>query len=569
MKLLVLGDDLLSFTQETNVDCVGCSALVSSEKISDPKASQYDAVVFGSDGYDIDLLKLAVRKVKDAGVESFVFLSYFIRHLPSENQSSEVHSYFKQAEEFLKAEFKESDGSLVILRLGNLLEANQFRAFWFLAPLCSPRYQSPFVSAERVRSIVRQLIGEKSVAGRVVTLLGENKRVSEVLLANRDSSLLKSVLFGLNQCLWFLGVGLLIEGVLLAIKRKSLNFRVWRCHTLFPTSEEEVLSLCNPHNFEDVKVVGYNNGINHYGRSYPGKTVICTVCFNKILFVSEDEVNVQAGVTFRGIYEALKPDKKTLHVVPNYSYISAGSAFFIPVHGSTRKFSSLGETISEVTFYNVSEDEIVTLREDSEAFKETIYDLSRPIVVLRLAIKIKEISSYVRKQQELESPSIDDLIKELHDPEPNNLEIRKTKSTSTQVTINKYYLAQDTNEVEGDDLPRDDVGGLWDAMEEHPIKAPLFHFYVKAFGYGPEFFLEERDFRTFLEEHHKFPIQKLNFRKVKPDDLMHSPFFQRQLYSIDIFMLKRHQKRFDQGMREMCKGTIRMHPGKHLMGSES
>ena len=122
--------------------------------------------------------------------------------------------------------------------------------------------------------------------------------------------------------------------------------------TLWPGNLAELLALYNPYNARHVKVVGYNNGVVHFGHQHPGKTVISTVRYNQRARVRGHIGQFDCGVTIRQALDVLADDGKELHVVPNYSYVSLGAAFFVPIHGSASTFCTVGETITKVTLYD-------------------------------------------------------------------------------------------------------------------------------------------------------------------------------------------------------------------------
>src|SRR5262249_44232220 len=141
-----------------------------------------------------------------------------------------------------------------------------------------------------------------------------------------------------------LGVGQLAAlGVSLLIWRRPA-LRSWQFDTLQPKTLGELLTLCNRHNIGHVKVVGYNNGVVHFGHSYPDKTVVSTVHCNRIVRTSLGLIKADAGATIHAARSFLAPAGQELHVLPNYSYVCLGTAFFVPIHGSAADYTTVAET---------------------------------------------------------------------------------------------------------------------------------------------------------------------------------------------------------------------------------
>src|SRR5262249_45113267 len=130
-----------------------------------------------------------------------------------------------------------------------------------------------------------------------------------------------------------------IVGVLLdLLAPKSPFLQAWHLQTLHPRSTLEMLALYNKYNFKHLKVVGYNNGVVHFGQRFPGKTVLSTVCCNQRARVKGDVAEFDAGVTVRQARDVLDKHGRELPVLPNYSYVALGTAFFVPIHGSASDF---------------------------------------------------------------------------------------------------------------------------------------------------------------------------------------------------------------------------------------
>src|SRR4029077_11255678 len=142
------------------------------------------------------------------------------------------------------------------------------------------------------------------------------------------------------------------------LARRSRLLRPWHVETIRPRSLAELLAIYNPYNYRHVKVVGYNNGVVHFGQRHPGKTVLSTVGCNRVR-VHQSVALCDAGVTVRQATDALRPRGQELPVLPNYSYVTLGTAFFVPIHGSASQCSTIGDTIEKVVLYDPVRDRLV------------------------------------------------------------------------------------------------------------------------------------------------------------------------------------------------------------------
>ena len=101
----------------------------------------------------------------------------------------------------------------------------------------------------------------------------------------------------------------------------------------------------------------------------------------------------------------LAANDQELYVVPNYSYVCLGTAFFVPIHGSAVDFSTVADTISRVVLYDPDSDRIISAARDDAAFREHVYNQQSRVVVLRLYLLAKPKSSYFVRRETLVNPS--------------------------------------------------------------------------------------------------------------------------------------------------------------------
>src|SRR5262249_41450956 len=151
--------------------------------------------------------------------------------------------------------------------------------------------------------------------------------------------------------------------------------RHWDFQTLHPSSTQELLTLYNRYNFRHVKIVGYNNGVVHFGQQYPDQTVVSTLACSQIVRVQGALATFCSGVTVRQGIDHLSRLGKEFYVVPNYSYVSLGSSFFIPIHGSASEYSTMGDTIEKALLYDPLEDRFVSAKRSEPAFQRYVYNL--------------------------------------------------------------------------------------------------------------------------------------------------------------------------------------------------
>jgi hypothetical protein len=443
-------------------------------------------------------------------------------------------------------------------RLGTLL-----RTSWFWFPLLPGRFQCCCVEGDELfAAIDRELQRPGGPRRRTYTLLGANRPWQERFLENKQGPLGRAY-EAITKVLPQLTVLRHTLGMLLGpFARRSRRFRPYFVETLRPGSINELLSLYNPYNRHHVKVVGYNNGVVHFGQRFPGKTVVTTVGCNRRARLRGGVGVFDAGVTVRRATEVLAGGGKELHVLPNYSYVSLGTSYFIPIHGSASKFTTLAETIEKVLLYDPVKDRFLTANREDPAFGHYLYNLAADVLLLRLHVRVKERSRYYVREQELTDPSAQQLLSYFHDPGPSNVEVRKSSSAARVVKVSRYYSDHGGPDGAALEVPRDALGRLWDRLEENPVTSVLFHGLTRWLAYHVELFLSEEEFATFWDTHRTVPIKKIQLRFIRRDGFLHSPFRGHDCVSADLFMLRKHRGAFDAYLKRTLPAA-RMNPGKH------
>jgi hypothetical protein len=423
-------------------------------------------------------------------------------------------------------------------------------------------FRSCCVRAETLFSVIEQELNERRAPrGRTLTVLGPNRpwnalareRGPQRILQKLGTLLLRLYLAG-----WMVAVTITLLG------RRLPRLRSWSFDTLHPNSPAELLALYHKHNSAHVKIVGYNNGVSHFGHRYPGKTIVSTIACSRPLRVRGSLAKCDAGVTIQAAMRSLRALGKELHVLPNYSYVSLGTSFFVPIHGSACDYSTIGETIEKVLLFDPARDRFVVARRNSTEFSQYMYNLDADVLLLRLYLRVKPKSFYYVQQQKLTNPLSADVVNLFHDHEASNVELRKAGSAASTVTVSKYYVEAPASESSGLEVPRDRLGSLWDRLEENRLTSLLFHGLTRRFAHHVELFLSEPEFAVFWQTHESLPIKKIQLRYIKRDGLPHSPFAKDDCISADLFMLKKHRGDFDAYLKENF-GTVRMNPGKHSM----
>ena len=242
------------------------------------------------------------------------------------------------------------------------------------------------------------------------------------------------------------------------------------------------------YNIDHVKVVGYNNGVAHFGHRHPGKTIVSTVRCRRT--GSRAAAHAQGGLRGDGAQRARlsgPQSNQELYVVPNYSYVCLGTSFFVPIHGSAVDYSTVADTICRVVLYDPDSDRIVSAARDDEAFREHVYNQQSRAVLLRLYLLAKPKSSYFVHRETLKSPSAGDLFSALRDRRPR---------TSRFVKLCRERQGHGLPVLQGSgrtsspalELPRDALGRLWDRLEENPVTSYLMHALSRHVAWHTELF---------------------------------------------------------------------------------
>jgi hypothetical protein len=452
---------------------------------------------------------------------------------------------------------------VAVFRPGHILSdhsvaTRNLRRFSFLASLVPGRLRSCCVDASELFAAIEQA-RQGSWHRRTYTLVGPNQPWREWLRTHRRPGVFQAIATIFCYVASILLLGHLAALVLDMLARWRPAWRHWNFDTLKPRSMLELLALCNPHNFRHVKVVGYNNGVVHFGHRYPGKTVVSTVLCNRVIRVGPSTIKADCGATIRKARDFLADAGQELYVIPNYSYVCLGTAFFVPIHGSASDYATVAETITRVLLYDPATDRLIRASSDEPAFRERVYDMAANVLLLRLCVRVKPKARYFVDRQELDGTGADDILNHLRDTKAANVEIRKSKAAGTMIELSKYYQDGASGGLE---VPRDSLGRLWDRLEENALTSFLMHALTRWLAWHVELFFTADEFKTFWQTHQTLPLKKIQLRFIRRDGLPHSPFCEHDCVSVDMFMFRWNRTAFETYLKQTF-AVVRSNPGKH------
>ncbi len=462
------------------------------------------------------------------------------------------------AEKSVLDQLKGSAARVVVFRPGVVLGPTSpasaaLRWFGACYPLVPRRLRSGFVTEDELSAAIeRERTAGPRGRRRAVAVLGPNRAWRDVLAEHAPRGVLSA---GVTALCWLLSWLLLGELVALALRRHSF-------HTLRPRSLHELRALCHPANARYVKVVGYNHGVNHFGHHYPEQTVVSTVLLNRVRKAGPDRIRADGGTTVRKALDLLAATNQTLYVVPNFSYVCLGTAYFVPIHGSAADYSCLAETITKVLLYDPAADHLIATASDEPAFREHVYNMRSGVVLLRLEVRVKPRSRYFMNREELTNPDAATILAALRDPRPTNVEVRKPNAAGDTATIARFYSDADGAQAPVLELPRDALGRLWDRLEENPVTAYLMHTLTRRLVWHVELFFTADEFARFWADHRTLPLKKIQLRLIRRDGFPHSPFRDHDCISSDMFMLRRSRGAFEEYLARTF-AVVRSNPGKH------
>ena len=88
------------------------------------------------------------------------------------------------------------------------------------------------------------------------------------------------------------------------------------------------------------------------------------------------------------------------------------------------------------------------------------------------------------------------------------------------------------------------------------------HALTRHFAWHVELFFTAEEFATFWAGHRALPLRKIQLRAIRRDGFPHSPFRDHDCVSADLFMFRRHRRRFEEYLARTF-AVVRSNPGKH------
>jgi hypothetical protein len=546
----VARDYAASLAQSIDVD-LSCPGAITRLQAFD----RSDVVLFLPQQWNADRMIL-LDSLLEQGVKRITIISTFRVHFGDDAAM--------RAESYVLDRVKGTTIRTMVIRPAHVLGERapatvNLRRIAFLAPLVPARLRSCCIDANDLFAAINRARGANA-RNRVWTVLGPNRSWKDRLRDYRGRGFVQACLTLVSLVLALLLVGQAAALLLDLFARWQPSLQCWSFDTLRPRSLAELLALCNPCNMH-VKVVGYNNGVVHFGHRFPDKTVISTVHCHRIVRTRTDEIKADCGATVRDARNFVAASQQELYVVPNYSYVCLGTAFFVPIHGSASDCATLAETITQIVLYDPSSDRFIRATSDESDFRERVYRIDGRVVLLRLRLRVKPRVGYVVRRELSEHTDAAKLLDALRDTQCANVEIRKSKGTNSKVEIAKYYPAG-MNVPGAVELPRDALGCLWDRLEENALTSFLMHALTRWFAWHVELFFTADEFRTFWQTHQTLPLRKIQLRYIRRDGLPHSPFRDDDCVSVDMFMLRWNRAAFETYLSQTF-AIVRTNPGKH------
>ena len=506
-------------------------------------------------------------------------------------------------ETILHDNLKSHVSSLTIIRTGFIVNPSSATSLWFrrlsgLYRLLPSRMTSTFLDGAKLFSIIDEELvrdqnsWESSVPPtesslRDITILGQRRPWRDVAAEFQSGGGMQQVLQLPCAVISLLGIPWLFYWAVVLAGKIVPSLRQFHFHTLKPRSVRELISLYNRHNCSHVQIAGYNNGVNHFGWKYPNQTVVLTTSIpgdvrlstlrsttlqspessaatGSTLESQATLVTVDAGLTLNHCVKELNKVQREFYVVPNYSWISMGTLFFVPVHGSGSRVSTLGDTIEHVLLYDGDNERYVQAHRGDDVFRDAMYDMKRHWLLLNLTLRVKPKSKYFVRRSKIENPSAEDIRNLFNDPEASNVEIRKNQAAGTAIDVSHYFVDTKAGGSDTMELPRDSMGRIWDRLEETPVVSTLFHWFVRTFAFHVELFLKPEEFAIFWEHHRSLPVSKIQLRRVLKDGISHSACEQDDCISADLFMTRRNRDVFCRFVATYLP-NVRTNPGKQSL----
>ena len=454
-------------------------------------------------------------------------------------------------------------GRVAVFRTGVIVDDRLARLAPFY-PLVPRRMCGCFLHKEELLAAIEsERLAKGARPTRIFALFGPNRPWREVLAERRGSGFFAGCLTALSFLLSWLMLGQLAGLLLDSLARWQPALGRFNVGTLRPGSFRELLEVYNPLQLSPCQGGWLQQRRQSFRASISGQDRrLHGHLPSHRRMAGADLLKADCGATVRQALDFLAAAGHELPVVPNYSYVCLGTAFFVPIHGSAADFSTIAETITRAVLYDPRGDRILCVDSDDPAFRDGVYNLAADVLVLRLYLRVKPKARYFIRKEELANPSGAELLDALRDSRAANVEIRKASANATAVTLCKYF--HDPGDSTGPvlELPRDTLGRLWDRLEENWLTSYLMHASARHLAWHVELFFTVDEFTRFWETHAKLPLKKIQVRYIRRDGLPNSPFREHDCVSVDLFMLRRYRQEFEAYLTAHF-AVIRSNPGKH------
>ena len=296
-----------------------------------------------------------------------------------------------------------------------------------------------------------------------------------MLAERRGSGFFAGCLTALSFLLSWLMLGQLAGLLLDSLARWQPCSARFNVGTLRPASFRELLEIYNRYNFRHVKVVGYNNGVNHFGHRYPGKTVVSTVSCHRTRLAGADLLKADCGATVRRALDFLSPAGQRI--------VRRAELFLrLPRHRLLRadprlrgRFLHHRRDDHPARPYDPRGDRIRASIAMIRRFASAS-TISPPTCwccgFICASSRRRVISSARRNWRTRAAPSY---LMHCRDSRAANVEIRKASADATAVPCASIYHDPGDSPSPVLELPRDTLGRLWDRLEENWLTSYLMH----------------------------------------------------------------------------------------------
>lgn len=462
-------------------------------------------------------------------------------------------------------------GGILLLSCGMLTVDDahvpeQIRIPGWLAPVMPVSATLPCLTARQLATVLSEEL--TAVPGRTrgglrrLTIPGRRISLRQLLARRLQSTWLLQTAAALSRLVASCGATWPVSLLLVLLCRIGWSWTRLLPRIVKPRSTRELLEIYNRWSCSDLQLAGWNNGVVHFGWKFPGRTVISTSASGRCLRIGRATVTCDGGLPLKQVMVALHAAGRSLPVVPNFSWISMGTSFFVPVHGSGCRISTLGQAIVRVLLYDATENRLLRLHRDDREFQQCMYDRSRPLLLLRMTLQTQQPLKYTVREECLQAPTAEQLLLAFADPQAANVEVRKARAVDREVVVRRFD-AQPAGTGPGE-LPRDRLGSLWDRIEETPLAGRLFHWFVRTFAFHVELLMSPDEFRIFWEHHSRLPLAKIQLRRMLRDGIENSACRDFDCICADLFMLRGKRHVFTEFIAEHLP-AVRTNPGKQSL----